>query len=98
MKKLRRNELAKNLLNDLLKYAKNLEQSEAKIDYFATSLPTMLLFDDDIQKRQHTKAIFLQAQSFYGLGQFEKASKLIAKVLVNDPNHQLALTLSDLEI
>lgn len=98
MKKLGQKELAKNLLNDLLEYAKNLEQSEAKIDYFATSLPTMLLFDDDIQKRQHIKAIFLQAQAFYGLGQLEKASELIAKVLENDPNHQLALTLSDLEL
>jgi tetratricopeptide (TPR) repeat protein len=86
------------LLNDLLNYANYLEKTEAKIDYFATSLPTMLLFDDDIQKRQETKAMFLQAQAFYGLGEREKSTKLIEKVLVNDSNHQLALTISDIEI
>ena len=39
---------AKKLLRDLLAYARKLAKAEAKIDYFATSLPTMLLFDDDL--------------------------------------------------
>ena len=60
---------AKKLLRDLLAYAEKLAKTPAKIDYFATSLPTMLLFDDDLQFRQETSALFLQAQAHLGLGQ-----------------------------
>ncbi len=48
------------------------EGTGAKIDYFATSLPTMLLFDDDLQFRQETTALFLQAQAHLGFGQKDK--------------------------
>lgn len=89
---------AEKLLNNLLEFARSLEKTEAKIDYFATSLPAMLLFDDDIQQRQKTKAIFLQAQANYGLGSIEIAETLIKTVLENDPNHQLALTLLDINL
>ena len=52
----------------MLAYARKLQKATAKIDYFATSLPTMLLFDDDLQFRQETTALFLQAQAQLGLG------------------------------
>ena len=39
---------ATDLLEGLSKYAGQLESSDTKIDYFATSLPTMLLFNEDI--------------------------------------------------
>lgn len=81
---------AKKLFRDLLSYAKALEKSEAKIDYFATSLPTMLLFDDDLQFRQKTTALFLEAQACLGLGQKLKAKSLLQQVLRRDPNHALA--------
>ena len=70
-----------------------LRKSEAKIDYFATSLPTMLLFDDDIRFRQETTALFLQAQARLGLGQRSKALSLLQTVLQRDPNHALAADL-----
>ncbi|HET7625361.1 MAG TPA: DUF5107 domain-containing protein [Verrucomicrobiae bacterium] len=81
---------AKKLFRDLLAYAKNLQKSKAKIDYFATSLPTMLLFDDDLQFRQETTALFLQAQAQSGLGKKSIAKKLLQTVLRRDPNHALA--------
>ncbi|MBX7171037.1 MAG: DUF5107 domain-containing protein [Pyrinomonadaceae bacterium] len=96
--KLKQEKEANNLLNQLLKFAQKLEKSKAKIDYFATSLPTMLLFDDDINKRQETKALFLQAQAYFGLGKIKKAEKLIEQVLKNDPNHQLALTILEIKL
>ena len=43
---------AHRLLERLLGHAQVLAASEAAVDYFATSLPTMLLFHDDIQERQ----------------------------------------------
>ena len=86
---------AKKLLRDLLAYARQLQKSEAKIDYFATSLPTMLIFDDDLQFRQETTALFLQAQARLGLGELASARALLAKLLRRDPNHALARDLKN---
>jgi len=85
----------KKLLRALLAYAQELEQTPAKIDYFATSLPTMLLFADDLQFRQETTALFLQAQAWSGLRQKSKAARLLARVLRRDPNHAPAADFFD---
>ncbi len=84
---------ANSLLADLLAYAGQLAKTEAKIDYFATSLPTMLLFDDDLQKNQRHSARFLEAQARAGLGQHKKAITILKDVLAENPNHALAADL-----
>ena len=84
---------ARRLLGDLLAYAEQWERAEAKIDYFATSLPAMLLFEDDMQFRQATAARFLQAQARLGLGQRARARRLLKGVLQRDPHHALAADL-----
>jgi len=91
--KLGQSKKARRLLRDLLAYAKRLQKAPAKIDYFATSLPAMLLFDDDLQFRQETTALFLQAQAYLGLGGKARARKLLARVLQRDPNHAAAADL-----
>lgn len=85
---------AKPLFRDLLTCAQKLQKAQAKVDYFATSLPTMLLFDDDLQRRQETTALFLQAQARLGLGQKPLAKRLLTSVLQRDPNHALAADLN----
>jgi hypothetical protein len=89
-KKLGRPARAIKLFRDLLAHARSLRKTPAKIDYFATSLPTMLLFDDDLQLRQETAALFLQAQEQLGLGRSSVARSLIQSMLRRDPNHPLA--------
>jgi tetratricopeptide (TPR) repeat protein len=84
---------AKKLLLELSAYAEKLVKTRAKIDYFATSLPTMLLFNDDLQFRQETAALFLQAQAKLGLGNKAHSRELLKKVLRRDPNHALAADL-----
>jgi len=81
---------ATDLFRDLLVRARQQQKTAATIDYFATSLPTMLLFDDDIQFRHETTALFLQAQAQLGLGQKTQGVKLLTIVLQRDPNHALA--------
>ncbi len=83
------------LLRALLAYAQSLAKARADVDYFATSLPTMLLFNDDLQARQQTSALFLEAQARLGLGQKATAKKLLREVLKRDPNHALAADLLD---
>ena len=48
---------------ELLAHARLLRRTPASVDYFATSLPTMLLFEDDLGTRQTTTAMFLEAQA-----------------------------------
>ena len=84
---------ANGLLQELLAYAKTLANTPAQIDYFATSLPTMLLFEEDIQRRQETTARFLEAQAQWGLGRQAQARSLLEDMLRRDPNHPWAADL-----
>jgi len=93
LEELGRHEQARKLFRALLAHARKLQKTTAKIDYFATSLPTMLLFDDDLQFRQETTALFLQAQAHLGLGGKKKARALLKAVLQRDPNHAVAADL-----
>jgi len=81
---------ARTLFGDLLAHARELQKAPARIDYFATSLPTMLLFNADLQFRQETTALFLQAQARLGLGQGKKARSLLQDILRREPSHELA--------
>lgn len=84
---------AKKLFRQLLVHARALAKAEAKMDYFATSLPTMLLFEDDLPFRQKTTALFLEAQAQFGLRAGAKAKNLLRLVLRRDPNHVAAASL-----
>lgn len=84
---------AKGLLRKLLAHSRALARAPARIDYFATSLPTMLLFDDDLGARQKTTALLLEGQARLGLGQTAAARRLLREVLRRDPNHPLAADL-----
>ena len=90
LKQLGRAREAEELLRSLLAYAKALAGQVARIDYFATSLPTMLLFEDDLQKRNTVTATFLRAQAWLGLGDSAKARDLLQEVMVLDRNHSRA--------
>jgi hypothetical protein len=60
---------------------------EPKIDYFATSLPTMLLFREDLGHRNRVLAAFLRAQATYGRDGAEAAVPMLRAVLTLDSNH-----------
>lgn len=87
-------EAARKLLRDLLEHARAMALQPAKIDYFATSLPALLLFNDDLEGRQTTAALFLQAQAKLGLGRRGEAKALLSRILKRDPNHAPARDLS----
>ncbi|MGA2175792.1 MAG: DUF5107 domain-containing protein [Verrucomicrobiota bacterium] len=92
-RRLGRKARAAKLFRDLLAYARRLRRAPAAIDYFATSLPAMLLFEDDLPFRQETAALFLQAQAQLGLGAVRASEKLLTEVLRRDPNHAPAADL-----
>ncbi|WP_319412575.1 DUF5107 domain-containing protein [uncultured Cohaesibacter sp.] len=90
MKALRRNQEAEDLCNALEDYVQELLTKPAKIDYFATSLPTMLIFEDDIQLRQSIAAYVMLGQLALVRGQCAVAKDWLSRALKEDPNHALA--------
>ncbi|TCK72810.1 DUF5107 domain-containing protein [Acidipila rosea] len=81
------------LLQSIYAYSLELQTREPRIDYFATSLPAMLLFDDDLSRRASTLARYLRAQSLAGMGRSEDAEVLLQEILSTDGNHTGAVDL-----
>jgi hypothetical protein len=91
--RLGRSKQAEELLRSMLVYAEGLMRQEAEIDYFATSLPALLLFEDDLQKRNCATASFLEAQAWLGLGDAGKVQRFLKRLLDLDPSHALGADL-----
>jgi tetratricopeptide (TPR) repeat protein len=77
----------------ILDYSAHLQLQTPKIDYFATSLPAMLLFDEDLVRRQTITARFLEAQARLGLGDEAEGLCLLDQVLAMDNAHAGAIDL-----
>ena len=80
-------ELGRGLFREILEYSAEIENTKAKIDYFATSLPAMLLFEDDLQRRNQVEALFLRSQALSGLGSNDEAVASLLDLLRLDCNH-----------
>jgi tetratricopeptide (TPR) repeat protein len=77
-------------LRRLRSEAEQQAEQEIKIDYFATSLPNFLLFEDDLARRNQVDCLFLKALADLGLGRTEEASAGLKNVVSLDPNHLAA--------
>ncbi|WP_158749243.1 DUF5107 domain-containing protein [Acidobacterium sp. S8] len=80
-------EEAQRIFRKIYDYSVALEEQTPKIDYFATSLPAMLLFEEDLEQRQTITALFLRAQAMLGSGKEPEAIKLLKRVQSLDRNH-----------
>jgi tetratricopeptide (TPR) repeat protein len=78
---------ARELFQKIYDYSLELEQQSPRIDYFATSLPAMLLFENDLGKQNQIEAKFLRAQALLGLEREKEARALLSEVLQLDRNH-----------
>jgi len=95
LKALGRHQAAQQVLASLAEFAQWQMETEPKIDYFATSLPNMLLFDDDLSKRNRVEALLLSALASQGLGDKAKALSELEQVVAYDPNHLFATEILD---
>ncbi len=75
------------VFQSLLTCAETGLNSPPKVDYFATSLPNFLLFEDDLSKRNLVHCLFLRGLAKLGLGQCNDASKDLGQALELDRNH-----------
>ncbi len=79
--------------------ARRQARAEVRIPYFATSLPTLLLFEDDLTARAHLEARYLEGLALLGQGRSRAAWSRFAEVLAARPEHlEAALRLADIEI
>ena len=60
------------LFERIADYAAVLDRQTLAIDYFATSLPAMLLFEADLKQAQTVQVRYLAAQECFGLGRIER--------------------------
>lgn len=97
LNRLGRRQESQALLNQIRDYALELEQQTPGIDYFATSLPAMLLFHEDPGLRQTITSRFLLAQALLGLGERQKSLELLQQVLRLDQSHTGAIDLMQAE-
>ncbi len=88
LKKLDKHDDAKQKFNNLLKFGKEQLSILFKMDYFAVSLPDLLIFEEDMQKRHETECHYLIGLGYLGLGENEKAADEFRKVLQVNLFHQ----------
>ncbi|WP_430974197.1 DUF5107 domain-containing protein [Sunxiuqinia rutila] len=92
LRQLGRMEEANGRFNKLLKYGEKQLFIPFKMDYFAVSLPDLLIFEDDLQKRHELHCHYLMGLGNLGLGNIEKAQQAFDLILQSDPMHIGAIT------
>jgi tetratricopeptide (TPR) repeat protein len=83
---------AKSIFNKFISFGEKHMNDEIQIDYFAVSLPDMLVFDIDLNQRNKQHCNYLIGLGNIGLGSYEKGAAYLELVLKNDINHQGAAT------
>ncbi len=84
-------------LDELASASAEQARAEVRIPYFATSLPTLLLFDDDLTLRSQQEAGYLEGLALLGQGRRKAAQTRFEKLLAARPDHlEAALRLHDL--
>lgn len=79
--------MAQNLFAEIRKYGEAKLMEKAKIDYFATSLPLLLVFEDDIQKQNTINAKYLIALAEVGSGDNINAVIILKEILQLNSMH-----------
>lgn len=91
LQKLDRSAEAKSRFNKLLKYGEKQLFVPFKMDYFAVSLPDLLIFEENLQLRHEQHCHYLMALGYLGLGNSKKAKAVFDKVIGMDAYHVGAL-------
>lgn len=82
---------AREIFQKLVDYGGAHLNDDIKMDYFAVSLPTFLVFDQDLNERNHIHCEYMMALGYLGLSDAANARTHFDHVLEMDANHQGAL-------
>ncbi len=78
---------AQERFNTLISYGKNHLEDTISIDYFAVSLPDLLIWEGDLDQNNQLHCLYMQGLGLLGLGKREKALSLFDKVLLLEKAH-----------
>lgn len=85
--KLGKEHVAQRIFNNLVRYGLDHQNDEVRIDYFAVSLPDLLIFDDDLNKRNFIHCQYILGLGLLGLRRLAEAEKAFLTVLEEDAMH-----------
>lgn len=88
--KLGRTEEADAVFHKLIRYGQEHMEDEVRIDYFAVSLPDLLIFEEDLNRRNRIHCLFMLGLGYLSKDR-KKADDCFAQVLSMDCCHQGAL-------
>ncbi|MDO4164791.1 MAG: DUF5107 domain-containing protein [Bacteroides sp.] len=86
--KLGRTDKANGYFHKLVSYGEKHLFDKIKMDYFAVSLPDLLIWEDDLNLRNEIHCKYMMALGYQGLNQHEKSLRLLDEVEKLDRNHQ----------
>ena len=79
---------ARSLFHKLINYGKQHIYDKVVMDYFAVSLPDLLIWEDSLDTKNLIHCKYMLALGYYGMGDKEKALEYLAEVEELDNNHQ----------
>lgn len=86
--KLGRNDEAHGRFYRLINYGKQHLFEKQIMDYFAVSLPDLLIWEDSLDTKNIIHCKYMLALGYYGMGDREKALRYLGEVEALDNNHQ----------
>ena len=87
-RKLGQEDKARSLFHKLINYGKQHIFDHVVMDYFAVSLPDLLVWEGDLDELNRIHCLYMLALGYYGMGEHEKALKYLEEVEKLDNNHQ----------
>ena len=88
LRKLGREDEAHGRFYKLINYGKQHLYDKVVMDYFAVSLPDLLIWEDSLDTKNLIHCKYMLALGYYGMGEKEKAQQYLSEVENLDNNHQ----------
>ncbi|MGE4587075.1 MAG: tetratricopeptide repeat protein [Mangrovibacterium sp.] len=92
LQKLGKGKAARKRFDMLIRFGKTHRNDQVKIDYFAVSLPDLLIWEDDLNARNRELCRYLTGLGQLGKGNAKTAIRLFNQIIKENPSHQGAIT------
>ena len=86
-RKLGQEDKARSLFHKLINYGKQHIFDHVTMDYFAVSLPDLLIWDGDLDLQNRIHCLYMLALGYFGMGDKEHAERYLSEVEQLDINH-----------
>ena len=96
LRKLGRESEATDRFGKLVSYGEKHLSDKVVMDYFAVSLPDLLIWEDSLDTKNLIHCKLMLALGHYGLGNIEKAERYLSETREEDPCHQGIMALESL--